>query len=448
MKKLVVIGTGYVGLVTGVCLAKVGHHVTCVDIDKRKVLQLQQGNSPIYEPGLKSSLQELLQQETLTFTTNLSQSIAQAEAIFIAVGTPQRPDGTVDLSFIQKVASDIGDALDHDVTIIVKSTVPVGTNEIVKQWVTLKQPPHRQIDMVSNPEFLREGSAIHDMLFADRIVVGADQSRAARLLEDIYRPFDCPIVHTDIRSAELIKYSSNAFLATKISFINEISTICEKLGANIEDVARGMGMDQRIGGSFLNAGIGYGGSCFPKDTEALVQLAQDVNHHFDLLKSVIKVNNSQQASLVQKALKRFGHLNGKRIAILGLSFKPNTDDIREAASLIVINQLIESGVEVIAYDPVAMDRMKQQLPEISYANTVQEALKDADAAMIVTEWEEFKDLPLGCYKKWMKHPVVFDGRNCYSLDRVRKSGIEYHSIGRAPIFTRKYSLVRTNGHLN
>lgn len=430
---IVVVGTGYVGLVTGVALAHIGHQVTCVDVDEEKVERMKRGISPIYEPGIEPLMKGNMEANRLFFTTDGVRAYQEADVIYIAVGTPENEDGSANLAYLKQAVRDIASAVTKDVIVVTKSTVPVGTNhEIQRMFKQLA--PHVHIDVVSNPEFLREGSAVHDTFHGDRIVIGADDERAAAVVADIHRPFGIPIFHTDIRSAEMIKYASNAFLATKISFINEIANICEKVGADVEQVAAGMGMDERIGSSFLRAGIGYGGSCFPKDTKALAKIAANIDHDFELLKAVIEVNNKQQRKLIEKAKERFGRLAGKRVALLGLSFKPNTDDMREAASLVVARELVAEQAIVVAYDPIAMNKAKSVLPkEVIYASRVEEALKDADAAMILTEWDEFRQLDLSVYVKQMKTPIIFDGRNCYALHDVARYPIEYYSIGRKPI---------------
>ena len=442
MKAIAVLGTGYVGLVTGVCLSDIGHYVTCVDIDKQKVEKMKQGISPIYEPGLDELMKKNIERGRLHFTTSHQEAFRDAEVIYIAVGTPQSEDGSADLRFVEQAAKDIATYIERDgVIVVTKSTVPVGTNEKIRTWIKQHLTKDIRFHIVSNPEFLREGSAIYDTFHGDRIVIGADDEWAASVIEEINKPFGIPIFHTGIHSAEMIKYASNAFLATKISFINEIANICEKVGANVEDVAYGMGLDTRIGPQFLRAGIGYGGSCFPKDTKALVQIAGDVDHQFELLQAVIKVNNKQQVKLVEKARNRFGSLRGKKVALLGLAFKPNTDDIREAASIVIARELLKDGALVMAYDPVAVENAKRVIGDgIMYASSVEEALTDADLAMIVTEWEEIKQTPLNLYTKWMKTPVLFDGRNCYSLEEVRKHLIEYHSIGRESVLTNMVSI--------
>lgn len=436
---ITVVGTGYVGLVTGVGLAAIGHRVTCLDIDKEKVKCLQDGEVPIYEPGLAELMRERMEQGSLTFTTNVQEAYARGKVIFIAVGTPSSPDGSANLTYITQVCADIGMYACQDMIVVTKSTVPVGTNDYIKQTIERHLCSDVVISMASNPEFLREGSGVRDFFQGDRIVIGTADEPTASVLEDLFRPLAIPIFKTDIRSAEMIKYASNAFLATKISFINEISNICEKLHADIEDVAAGMGLDQRIGSQFLKAGIGYGGSCFPKDTDALIQIAGNVKHDFQLLKAVIEVNNKQQTLLVQK-MKQLMGLKGKRVAILGLAFKPNTDDMREAPSLVIADQLLTEGASVVAYDPQAKENAKLLLPYIPYASSIDEAISEADAVFLVTEWDEIKQYPLGKYVELMRQPVIFDGRNCFELERVRQYAIDYYSIGRVPVLRRQISV--------
>ncbi|MEC1377798.1 UDP-glucose/GDP-mannose dehydrogenase family protein, partial [Heyndrickxia oleronia] len=347
--KITIVGTGYVGLITGVGLAKLGHSVTCFDIDDEKIERIKQGDLPIYEARLHELINYAYENNALTFTSNKEEAFDDVEFIFIAVGTPPLLDGTADLTYIQSACNDIGLYATNDIIVVTKSTVPVGTNDVMKGWIEEKLKERHTVHIVSNPEFLREGSGIYDFFHGDRIVIGADSKEVARRVESLYSELCLETYVTDIKSAEMIKYASNAFLATKISFINEISNICEKVGANVLDVAKGMGMDKRIGASFLNAGIGYGGSCFPKDTKALVQIAGNVAHDFRLLKAVIEVNNKQQLLLIEKA-KKVMNMNKKRIAVLGASFKPNTDDIREASSLIIIEALINIGADIVLYD--------------------------------------------------------------------------------------------------
>ena len=426
-----VIGTGYVGLVTGVALSEIGHTVTCVDISSQKVEQLQKGISPIYEPGLEELLEKNIEEGRLHFTTSHSEGFKGKEVIYIAVGTPENKDGSANLSFIKQAAQDIALNIEQNVIVVTKSTVPVGTNEYINEILQSNLQHSVSVKVVSNPEFLREGSAIYDAFKGDRIVIGCDDSEAGNIIEEINKPFGIPIFKTSIRSAEMIKYASNAFLAAKISFINEISNICEKIGANVEEVADGMGMDKRIGNQFLNAGIGYGGSCFPKDTKALIQIAGNVAHEFTLLKSVIEVNNEQQKLLFKKAKERFGNLAGKRIAVLGLAFKPNTDDMREAPSIQISKLLIQEGATVVAYDPIANYNAEKLLPsQVIYVESKEEALAEADMTFILTEWEEFKNIDIKQFERLMKEPVIFDGRNCFSLESIKDSTIEYHSVGR------------------
>lgn len=436
--KISVVGTGYVGLVTGVCLSEVGHHVTCIDIDEQKVNRMREGFSPIYEPGLDELMKKNILEERLFFHVDHKAGFENSDVIIIAVGTPQKEDGSAELTYIVQAAKDIARNLTKDALIVTKSTVPVGTNELVKRTVLehlqeneVHQMSPLKIEVASNPEFLREGSAIHDTFHGDRIVIGTESEQAAALLEDVYTPLNIPIFKTDIRSAEVIKYAANAFLATKISFVNEIANICDRLGANVEDVALGMGQDTRIGNQFLNAGIGYGGSCFPKDTHALANIAANAGIDFELIKSVIRVNKKQQGLLFEKAKEYFGSLNGKKVAMLGLAFKPNTDDMREAASITLSKQLIDAGAEVIAYDPIAIENAKKVIPaEVKYASSTEEAIKDIDAVFIVTEWDEFKDLDLVTLKDSMDKPVIFDGRNCFDLKQMKELGIDYYSVGR------------------
>ncbi len=432
--KVTVVGTGYVGLVTGVCLADIGHHVTCVDIDEAKVAKLSNSISPIYEPGIEDLMVKNKKAGSLSFTSKIGEALKESKLAFIAVGTPPKPDGTADLSYIKAVAEDIGKNIQNDFIVVTKSTVPVGTNHMVKEIVKQHNSKGYKVDICSNPEFLREGSAIEDTFNGDRIIVGTENEEVNEVMRELYSPLNIPIFYTDVLSSEMIKYASNAFLATKISFINEISNICENVGANVLDVAKGMGMDDRIGMKFLNAGIGYGGSCFPKDTKALVQIAGTHEHDFRLLKSVIEVNNNQQQLLVKKAKKRFGTLAGKKVALLGLAFKPNTDDMREAASIVVAEQLIREGATVIGYDPIAMEAAKSFLPkEVIYSESLEDAIQEADILFIITEWKEIKEMNLTQLAVDKQEPIIFDGRNCFTLQEAKNAGIEYYSIGRTAI---------------
>ncbi|MFB4163895.1 UDP-glucose/GDP-mannose dehydrogenase family protein [Alteribacillus sp. JSM 102045] len=434
MKNIAVVGTGYVGLVTGVALSEIGHSVTCIDIDEAKVEKMNRGASPIYEPGLEDLMKANIERGRLHFTSSYLDGFERAEVAYIAVGTPEKEDGTADLRFIETVAKSIAQHAKRDMVVVTKSTVPVGTNDYVRELIHNNLVADVNIEVVSNPEFLREGSAVQDTFQGDRIVIGADTEAAARTIEEINLPFGIPNYKTDIRSAEMIKYASNAFLATKISFINEIANLCDRLGANVEDVAAGMGQDERIGNKFLNAGIGYGGSCFPKDTSALVQLADQAGEPFELLRSVMKVNEKQKRLLVDKATEHFGSLKGKTVALLGLAFKPNTDDMREAPSITISQELILQGANVIGYDPIAKENAQKVLPgAVKYAENPEEACKAADFAMILTEWGEIQELSLEDYKAWLNDPVLFDGRNCYEPNEAKEKGIKYFSIGRPGI---------------
>jgi UDPglucose 6-dehydrogenase len=429
-----IVGTGYVGLVTGVSLSEIGHHVTCIDIDEEKVNKMRNGISPIFEPGLDELMTKNIAKNRLRFETDYEIGFADTEVIFIAVGTPQKEDGQAELKYVTAVAKAIAENVKNDVIVVTKSTVPVGTNEYILNTIKKHLVNPVEVKVASNPEFLREGSAIHDTFHGDRLVIGADDQETADKLESIFTPLGIPVFHTDIKSAEMIKYASNAFLATKISFINEISNICEKVGADIEAVATGMGQDKRIGSQFLRAGIGYGGSCFPKDTSALVQIAGNVAHDFELLKSVIKVNNKQQALLVQKVITRLGKVQGKKIALLGLAFKPNTDDMRDAPSIIIAKQLDALEAEITAYDPIATEQAKRILPDsVEYKKDIESAITDADAVLILTDWKEIKEFPLTKYKELMKAPLIFDGRNCFELEEGKQAGVEYHSVGRKSV---------------
>ena len=433
--KISVIGTGYVGLVTGVSLSEIGHHVTCIDVNQDKVAKMQQGISPIYEPGLSEMMTKNINENRLSFTTDHRKGLKHSDVIYIAVGTPENQDGSADMSYVNQAARDIAENIQQNVIVVTKSTVPVGTNDMIKETIQSHLATSLQVEVVSNPEFLKEGSAIHDSFYGDRIVIGADSEYASSIIEQINEPFGVPIFKTDIKSAEMIKYASNAFLATKISFINEISNICELLGANIENVSTGMGLDQRIGSQFLRAGIGYGGSCFPKDTKALIQIAGNVEYEFELLKGVVNVNKKQQGILIGKLNECLPILTDKRIAVLGLAFKPNTDDMRESASIRVTEELIKQGAQVIAYDPIAKENAKSILnPLVQYADSIEEAIADSEAVLILTDWDEIKNMELALFKT-MKKPLVIDGRNCFSLEAVESNGIEYHSIGR-PVATK------------
>ncbi|MEH7250642.1 UDP-glucose/GDP-mannose dehydrogenase family protein [Neobacillus niacini] len=431
--KIAVLGTGYVGLSTGVCLSQIGHHVTCLDINEQKINQLRQGISPIYEPGLEELLLSNMALGRLQFTTSQPDTLADAEIIIIAVGTPQGDDGAADLSYLVQAAKDISSYLNQDKVIVIKSTVPVGTNDVIKKLI--EDRIGATVKIVSNPEFLRQGSAIVDTMKADRIIIGSENEEAARKIEEMYRPLNVPVIVSSTRSAEMIKYAANAFLAMKISYINEMANLCEAVGADVADVAKGMGMDRRIGEAFLNAGIGYGGSCFPKDVKALLHTAGANGIEFPLLKETIAINEYQRELLVVKALKRFGDLKGKKIAMLGLAFKPETDDMREAPSIPISAALSKWGAEVIAYDPVATENARKVIGDtIKYAGSIGEAVYEADAVLIVTEWNEVKNLDLAELVRNMKEPIIFDGRNCFTEEKIRACGaVEYYPIGKPAI---------------
>ncbi|WP_411740209.1 UDP-glucose dehydrogenase family protein [Peribacillus sp. S4] len=433
--KIAVLGTGYVGLSTGVCLSEIGHNVICIDTDEQKIKSLRQGISPIYEPGLENLLIQNAAAGRLLFTTSHREALNGAEIIIIAVGTPQMEDGGADLSYIVQAAKDIAANLVQSSVVVIKSTVPVGTNDFIKSIIEEHCNESVTFNMVSNPEFLRQGSAVMDTMQADRIIIGSEDDEAAKKVQEMYRPLNVPFILTSIRSAEMIKYASNAFLATKISFINEVANLCGVVGADVKDVAKGMGKDKRIGEAFLQPGIGYGGSCFPKDVKALLHTANLNGVHFSLLKETVAINDFQQELLVTNAINRLGDLKGKKVAMLGLAFKPETDDMREAPSIKIARSLTKLGAEVVAYDPVAVDNAKNILGDtISFASTVREAAVNADAVFIVTEWKEFRLLDLKTLMTTMRRPIVFDGRNCLEEDRIRAcKKIEYYPIGRPAI---------------
>lgn len=431
MRNITIVGAGHVGLVTGVCLSEIGHHVTCYDIDTERIEQLKKGICPFFEPHLDQMLENNLNKNQISFTDNQQEAFQHSEIVYIAVGTPQRADGLVNLQYIEESARMIGRSLKKDAIIVTKSTVPIGMNKQIRTLIELFLGEGIKVNIVSNPEFLREGSAVNDMFYGDRIIIGAESDQAASIVEDIYKPFKRPIYKTDLNSAEMIKYASNAFLATKISFINEIANICEKVGANIDDVTYGVGLDTRIGIQHLKAGLGFGGSCFPKDTNALLEIANQTFTRFEILNAVINVNKKQQWLLVDKAIQQYGSLKGKNIALLGLAFKPNTDDIRESSAIALARHLISEGAIVTAYDPKAIEKAKLLLGnQIQYDSTIESALSGKEMAFIATEWEEIKHFPLDKYGKLMKVPILLDGRNCYSLKEVEKYKMDYISIGR------------------
>ena len=430
--KIAVIGTGYVGLVTGTCFAETGNHVTCIDIDANKINKLKAGTITIYEPGLESLFQRNLNQKRLFFTTDLAEGIKGAKIIFLALPTPPGEDESADLQYVLKVADELGGLLDHYTIVVDKSTVPVGTAAKVTQAIAKKA--NVSFDVVSNPEFLREGMAVDDFMKPDRVVIGSASSQAEVVMQQLYAPFvrqGNPIIFMDIKSAELTKYAANAFLATKITFMNEIANLCSLLGADVDAVRQGIGTDTRIGKRFLFAGTGYGGSCFPKDVKALSKSAQEVAYEFDMLKAVIKVNDQQKIKLIEPIESYLESLKGKTIAIWGLAFKPYTDDIREAPALANIDLLLEKGATLRVYDPEAMKNVRELMGyQIYYAEDQYDALDDADALMIMTEWPVFRTPDFSIVGSKMKNKVIFDGRNLYSLDQMKKLSFTYYSIGR------------------
>jgi UDPglucose 6-dehydrogenase len=435
--KIAVVGTGYVGLVTGTCFAETGNTVTCVDIDAEKVKKLNAGQVTIYEPGLENLFTRNLSQSRLFFTTNLAEGIKDAKIIFLALPTPQGADGFADLRFVLKVADDLGPLLKEYTVIVDKSTVPVGTAEKVQSHI--KANAKVEFDVVSNPEFLREGVAVDDFMKPERVVIGTESSKARKLMETLYAPFvrqGNPLIFMDERSAELTKYAANSFLATKITFMNEVANLCEKLGANVDDVRKGMGTDSRIGKRFLFPGIGYGGSCFPKDVQALAKSSEEANYDFKILNSVIAVNEQMKTRMIPQVRSYFkGDLKGKTIAMWGLAFKPHTDDIREAPALYNIDVLVEAGANVKVHDPEAMSNVKKLIGDkVEYSNTPYDAVKGADALFIATEWPEFRTPDFEKLTSLLKNKVIFDGRNLYDLQQMKELGYTYYSVGRETIY--------------
>ena len=430
--KIAVAGTGYVGLVAGVCFAEKGHQVICVDVDERKVETMKQGICPIYEEDLEELMQKNYKEGRLDYTTNYKMAYKDADAIFIGVGTPEQPDGSANLSYIATVSRQIAESIEKDCLVVVKSTVPIGTNDKVEQFIKDFLVNDVKVEVASNPEFLAQGTAVKDTLQAKRIIIGTESKEAEKKLMEIYEPFEIPIVSVNRRSAEMIKYASNDFLALKISYMNDIANLCELVGANIQDVAKGMSYDPRIGANFLNAGIGYGGSCFPKDTKALKYLAKQHGYKLKTVEAAVDVNAEQKVKLFKKASERMITFNGVKIAILGLTFKPGTDDLREAPSIDNVELLLKNNANnIYAYDPVGEDNFKKKYPtQIHYVSTPEEALTGANICFIFTEWNEIKAVKPEIYKKLMKTPLVYDGRNIYDLEEMKDEGIEYYSIGR------------------
>ncbi len=432
--ELCVVGVGYVGLVTGSCFADLGNRVTCVDVDKKKVENLKKGKIPIYEPGLEEVVKRNYKDKRLIFSTDLKEGLKKADLVFIAVGTPSLPNGEANLNYVKEVARGIGKHVDHDLIVIDKSTVPVGMGDMVESLIDEELERRKKklrVEVVSCPEFLREGSAIHDFMNPDRVVIGARDLRAAERVAELFKPLPGKVLITDLRSAEMIKYASNAFLATKISFINEIANLCERVDADVLKVAEGMGFDKRIGAAFLNAGAGYGGSCFPKDVSALVSIAEKEGYQFQILKSVMAVNDWQKKSMLNRIKNAVGTLEGKVIAIWGLAFKPNTDDMRDAVSLDVIEGLQAKGSRIRAYDPAAGEHAKKLMPGVKICASAMEAAQGAHCVVILTEWNEFKEIDLAKLKAVVKTPVIVDGRNVLDPERAKKAGFAYRGIGRA-----------------
>jgi UDPglucose 6-dehydrogenase len=425
---ITMIGTGFIGLVTGAGFANVGHSVVCYDVDEQKINQLIKGHLPIYEPGLEEMVKHNVDKGRLCFSSYLEQAVSQADVIFITVGTPASVDGNVDLSMVYQSIENVLHYIKKETVLVIKSTIPAGTCRKIAEIV---KNQNASIEVVANPEFLRTGNAIYDMSHPNRVVIGANNERAAHTVAQLYEPFQATILHTDWQSAEMIKYAANAFLATKISFINEVANACEKIDANIDDVAKGIGLDERIGTSFLQAGIGYGGSCFPKDTSALVALGEHINSQFTIVEAAKKVNDEQIFRLVEKIELHIGSVHHKKIAVLGLAFKPNTNDIREARSIVLIEELLKRGAIISCYDPEAMNGTKTVFADrISYCNSTEEAIIDVDAAVICTEWDEFKQLSPNQWKKSMSKPNIIDGRNCLDGNLLQENGVHYYGVGR------------------
>jgi UDPglucose 6-dehydrogenase len=435
--KIAVAGTGYVGLVAGVCFAEHGYDVTCVDVDEKKIEMMRQGISPIYEDGLEELMQKNNARGTLHFTTDYVEAYRDADAIFIGVGTPEMPDGSANLSYIAAVSRQIAETVEKDCLVVVKSTVPVGTNDKVEQFIHDFLVHDVKVEVASNPEFLAQGTAVHDTMHAARIIIGTESPEAEALLKKIYEPFGLPIVSVKRRSAEMIKYACNDFLALKISYMNDIANLCELVGADITDVAKGMCYDERIGSRFLNAGIGFGGSCFPKDTKALKFLAREHGYQLRTVEACVAVNADQKIRLFEKAKERMISFSGLKVAVLGLTFKAGTDDLREAPSIDNIRLLLQGGADIYAYDPKGEERAKLIFPEGSlekgsmhYTETPDQALNQANICFVFTEWKEMKELTPADFKQKMHTPLVYDGRNLYSTEEMKEAGVEYYSIGR------------------
>lgn len=428
--KLSIIGTGYVGLVTGTCFAEVGHQVICVDNNADKVKMLQAGGIPIYEPGLEELVKKNVAAGRLSFTTSTTEGVEKSDVVFIAVPTPPQPDGSVDLSYIEKVARDIAAAITSYKIVVDKSTVPVKTGEKVAETIKRYCPAKAEFDVVSNPEFLREGFAVGDLMKPDRIVIGTRTARPVAAMTEIYTPFNAPIIVTDINSAELIKHAANSFLALKISYINAIANVCEAAGANVQEVANGIGLDERIGRRFLNAGIGFGGSCFPKDLSAFIKIAEQIGYDFKLLKEVQNINANQMERFVKKITDTLWVLKDKKIGVLGLAFKQNTDDVRSSPAIDLCQRLLKDGAALRVFDPKAMDKAKSLLPNVTYVDDMNDVAEGCDALVVATEWDEFKGLDLVRAKAGLTHPIMFDGRNLFDPLEMKRLGWIYQSVGR------------------
>ncbi|KKK36281.1 UDP-glucose 6-dehydrogenase [Mesobacillus campisalis] len=432
MKKIAVIGTGYVGLVSGTCFAESGNNVICCDVDDNKITQLSKGEMPIYEPGLEELVMKNTRENRLAFTTNIPQAISQADIVYIAVGTPMAVTGEADLMYVRQAAKTIGQNLNGYKIIVTKSTVPVGTGKLIS--AIIREQTKIPFDIVSNPEFLREGRAIEDSMNMERAVIGTASSKAFELIAELHKPFTSKIVKTTVETAELIKYAANAFLSTKISFINDIANICERVDADVTKVSEAIGLDSRIGGQFLQAGAGFGGSCFPKDTAALLHIAKDAGYDFKLIQAVMETNETQRLLMVEKLTSALGTLKGKTIAVLGLAFKPGTDDVRSSPALDIIPQLVDRGANVMAYDPVAIEEAKRRLGyKCTYTDDIYQAIEGTNACLILTDWEEVKQIDLAKVKGISRQPVIVDGRNLFEIEAMRQLGFTYLSVGRPAV---------------
>jgi len=431
--KIAVVGTGYVGLVTGTCFAEFGVSVTCVDVDAQKISVLQQGKVPIFEPGLEEMVRRNMAEGRLSFSTDLKSAVEKSQVVFIAVGTPQRDDGSADLSFVREVARGIGGAMNDYKVVVTKSTVPMGTGAMIREIIQKEVPRSVEFSVASNPEFLREGSAIEDFIRPNRVVIGADDPKAIAILKELYNPLyliETPFLITNVVSAEMIKYASNAFLATKISFINEIALLCEKVGADVHEVARGMGLDHRIGRLFLHPGPGYGGSCFPKDTLAVLTVGRNHQLEMKVIAAVVEVNEAQIGRMVEKIRVLSDGLQGKRVGVLGLSFKPNTSDIRESPAIRIIQEIQKEGARVRAFDPVAIEEARHLLRDVEYGSDEYDTATGCDALVLATEWNQFRNLDLPRIKSIMRKPVMIDLRNVYEPEDLRRQGFRYTAVGR------------------